>query len=152
MREKGIDLYLSAAKRIYKKHKNVLFHRISKMDFLGPEYHKGDEATYMIEVTYRKNDHIDSMPKEELRERISEGMVEIGFANDKKDVQFIDITDYQYAYVIYDLNHTKNMEFIRRFYEDKGITLNGRFGNFEYWNMDRILRESLNVVEKITNN
>ena len=130
--------------------KNVIFHRISKMDFLGPNYHKGDEATYMVEVTYRRNDYIDGMSESELKDMITNGMVEIGFAKNKNDVQFIDITDYQYAYVIYDLNHTKNMAFIRDFYEKAGITLNGRFGNFEYWNMDRILREGVNVVEKIT--
>ena len=41
------------------------------------------------------------------------------------------------------------MASIRAFYKHEGIYLNGRFGNFEYWNMDRILRESLNLSEKI---
>ena len=41
------------------------------------------------------------------------------------------------------------MEYIRDFYNKEGIYLNGRFGNFEYWNMDRILRESLNLKDNI---
>lgn len=130
--------------------KNVIFHRISKMDFLGSEYHHNqDEATYMIEVTYRKNDQVDIMSEEQFKEKISDGLVSIGFAKNKSDVQFIDITKYEYAYVIYDLNHTKNMEFIRDFYNKEGIILNGRFGNFEYWNMDKILRESLELKNRI---
>ncbi len=130
--------------------KDVLFHRISKMDFLGSEYHHSEkEATYMIEVTYRKNDQVDVLSEEELQEKISDGLVKIGFAKDTKDVEFIDITDYQYAYVIYDIDHTENMEYIRDFYNKEGIYLNGRFGNFEYWNMDRILRESLNLKDNI---
>ena len=133
--------------------KNVIFHRISKMDFLGSNYHHSeDEATYMIEVTYRKNDQVDNLKEAELKEKIADGLIKIGFAKEAKDVEFIDITDYQYAYVIYDINHTSNMEYIREFYQNEGIYLNGRFGNFEYWNMDRILRESLNLKEKIDEN
>ena len=130
--------------------KNVIFHRISKMDFLGREYHHSkDEATYMVEVTYRKNDQVDMMSEKEFKNAVKDGLVAIGFAKDKKDVEFIDITKYEYAYVIYDLNHTSNMEYIRKYYAKEGIILNGRFGNFEYWNMDRILRESLELKNRI---
>lgn len=131
--------------------KNVIFHRISKMDFLGKEYHHTEnEATYMVEVTYRKNDYTDNLSEDELKNRIREGLVSIGFAKDKADPEFIDITRYKYAYVIYDLEHTQNMTWLRNFFAEEGITLNGRFGNFEYWNMDRILRESLELSKRLT--
>lgn len=130
--------------------KNVIFHRISKMDFLGSEYHHSEnEATYMVEVTYRKNDYNDNLSEEELKNRIREGLVSIGFARNTDDAEFIDITRYQYAYVIYDLEHTQNMTYLRNFFNKEGITLNGRFGNFEYWNMDRILRESLELSKRL---
>lgn len=130
--------------------KDVIFHRISKMDFLGGEYHHSEnEATYMIEVTYRKNDQVDTLSEEDFKEQIRSGLKTIGFAKDTKDVEFVDITKYEYAYVIYDLEHNSNMEYIRDFYNKEGILLNGRFGNFEYWNMDRILRESLELKNKI---
>ena len=130
--------------------KNVIFHRISKMDFLGSEYHHSEnEATYMVEVTYRKNDYTDNLSEEELKNRIREGLVSIGFARNADDPEFIDITRYQYAYVIYDLEHTQNMTYLRDFFNKEGITLNGRFGNFEYWNMDRIIRESLELSKRL---
>ena len=34
--------------------KNVKFHRISKLDFMGENYHIDGTATYMAEITYRK--------------------------------------------------------------------------------------------------
>ena len=129
--------------------KNVIFHRVSKMDFLGGAYHRGEEATYMIEVTYRENDKVDTLKEEEFRHQIMQGMVDIGFAKEIEDVTIVDISKYQYAYVIYDLNHTENMRKIREFYHKEGIVLNGRFGNFEYWNMDRILRESFELSKRI---
>ena len=130
--------------------KNVIFHRISKMDFLGESYHHStDEATYMIEVTYRKNDHIDTMSDVKLLSKIKEGLITIKFAEKLDDIEIIDLTKYQYAYVIYDLNHAENMNKIREFYNNEGIILNGRFGNFEYWNMDRILRESFELAKNL---
>lgn len=129
--------------------KSIIFHRISKMDFLGSAYHKNGEATYIVEVTYRKGDSIDSMPEAQFIEKICRGLCEIGFAKLPADVTVIDITKYQYAYVIYDLDHAENMKTVREFYRKQGIILNGRFGNFEYWNMDRILRESFTLVNKL---
>lgn len=129
--------------------KNVVFHRISKMDFLGDAYHHKGEATFMVEVTYRANDQVDLMSEDVFRQNVAQGMVDIGFAKRAEDVSFIDITKYEYAYVIYDLNHTRNMEKIRSFYQSAGIILNGRFGNFEYWNMDRILRESFELSKRL---
>lgn len=128
--------------------KNVLFHRISKMDFLGEAY-KSDGASYMIEVTFRQGDHIDGLTTGQLQEKIVSGLEEIGFIKEQEDAQFINMTKHKYAYVIYDLNHKKNMDRIREYYDRQGVYLNGRFGNFEYWNMDRILRESKNLAEKI---
>lgn len=132
--------------------KNVIFHRISKMDFLGDAYHRNDEATYIVEVTYRANDIVDKLSEEELRFQLIDGMVKIGFAKVEKDVFIIDIIKRQYAYIIYDLNHQQNMEEIRIFYQKENIYLNGRFGNFEYWNMDRILKESLKLSKYIAEN
>lgn len=121
--------------------KQVLFHRISKMDFLGERY-KTDGAAYMVEITFRQGDWIDCLPQPELETRILSGLREIGFIEKEEDVDFVNITKHQYAYVIYDLNHKFNMDKIREYYDGEGIYLHGRFGNFEYWNMDRILRES----------
>lgn len=129
--------------------KQVLFHRISKMDFLGEQY-KTDGASYMVEITFRKDDWIDNLSQPELEKRIRSGLREIGFIRKEEDADFINMTKHEYAYVIYDLNHKSNMDKIRGYYDEEGIYLNGRFGNFEYWNMDRILRESKNLAEKIS--
>lgn len=127
--------------------KDVIFHRISKMDFLGEKYQSGS-ASYMVEVTYRRGDYTDSLSDEVLKEKIADGILKIGFAEQKEEVEFVNITRHQYAYVIYDLNHRNNMEHIREYFKEQGIVLNGRFGNFEYWNMDRVIRESKEQCEK----
>ena len=130
--------------------KNIIFHRISKMDFLGDEYHRQkDEATFMVEITFRANDYIDLMADKELKDKIVNGMVSIGFARAKEDISIIDIIKEKYAYIIYDLHHNDNMKYIREFYKNEGIVLHGRFGNFEYWNMDKIVRESFELAKRL---
>lgn len=121
--------------------KEIIFHRISKMDFLGKAYESGS-ATYMVEITYRQGDYTDSLSDQALRERIEEGLQKIGFIRHREDMELVNLTRHPYAYVIYDLNHRENMERIREYFGTQGIVLNGRFGNFEYWNMDRVIRES----------
>lgn len=128
--------------------KDIIFHRISKMDFLGEAY-KSDSATYMVEITYRQGDYISTLTEEVLKERISDGLCRIGFAKSNTDVDFINLTRHPYAYVIYDLNHKSNMTAIRKYFDDEGVYLHGRFGNFEYWNMDKVIRESKNLFEHI---
>lgn len=127
--------------------KDIIFHRISKMDFLGKAYESGS-ATYMVEITYRRGDYTDSLSDEALLERIGEGMQKLGFIRQREDMECINLTRHPYAYVIYDLNHRKNMKEIREYFGKQGIVLNGRFGNFEYWNMDRVIRESKERAER----
>ena len=127
--------------------KNVIFHRISKLDFMGENYHIDGTATYMAEITYRKNDLNDKASDDELTQKVVDGLKTIGFIDNADDVNFTDIKRFEYAYVIYDLNHRKNMDFIKEYFNKQGIYLNGRFGSFEYLNMDAIIRQSKNLAE-----
>lgn len=129
--------------------KTVIFHRVSKMDFLGREYRKKSGASYMVEVTYREGDFISHLTESELEDKVAAGLKVIGFADKEEDCIFVDCVREKYAYVIYDLTHKTNMELIRNFFRGEGVILNGRFGNFEYWNMDKIVRESINVAGKL---
>lgn len=129
--------------------KNVKFHRISKLDFMGENYHKEGTATYMAEITYRKNDLNDKATDEELTQKVIEGLETIGFIDSKSDVNFTDLKRFEYAYVIYDLKHRQNMDAIKDYFANQGVYLNGRFGSFEYLNMDAIIRQSYKLAESL---
>jgi protoporphyrinogen oxidase len=129
--------------------KNVKFHRISKLDFMGKGYHLDDTTTYMAEITYRKNDLNDKASDTELISKVIEGLETIGFIDSKDDVNFTDIRRFEYAYVIYDLNHRKNMDKIKDYFATQNVYLNGRFGSFEYLNMDAIIAQSKELASKI---
>lgn len=129
--------------------KNVIFHRLSKLDFMGGSYHHDGSETYMIEVTYRKKDRIDEMPDDELISKIIDGLKEIKFISSKNDINFVSVKRFEYAYIIYDLNYYANINKIKSYFESHNLKLNGRFGSFEYLNMDAVIRQSLELSKKI---
>ncbi len=125
--------------------KEVVFHRLSKIDFLGEAYGKGTGANLMVEVTYRHGDLIDGMPDSELLTRITAGLEKTGFIDTPEDINRIVIKRFEYAYVIYDIEHRKNMDRILGYFRSEGLDLNGRFGEFEYLNMDAVIRHSMQL-------
>lgn len=129
--------------------RNVVFHRLSKLDFLGENYHQPGSATYMAEITYRRNDLIDQASDAAVLEQVIQGLETAGFVDSPADVNFTDIRRFAYAYVIYDLEHRRNMDTMKDWYSRQGITLHGRFGAFEYWNMDAVIRQSMLLAEKL---
>jgi protoporphyrinogen oxidase len=131
--------------------KEVIFHRLSKIDFLGDSYHIPNTVTYMMEYTYQDGDSTADLPTEELKGRFMDGLKQIGFLANESVVVAFTLKRFPFAYVIYDLEHNRNMTAVRAHFASRGITLNGRFGNFEYWNMDKVIAESRLTAERITN-
>lgn len=128
---------------------SIIFHRISKLDFLGDNYHEDGKVTYMVEITYRENDIYDKMSDTEILDNIKNGLKKIGFITDDKDILKTNLKRFKYAYVIYDIDYEKNIKIVRRYFEKEKIYLHGRFGNFEYINMDRVIKDSMDLSNNI---
>ena len=128
--------------------KDIIFHRLSKVDYMGGVYQDdGVTATYMMEYTYPDGDRIAGLPMVELKKRFLQGLKKLGLLYDSTEVLAFDLKKYPYAYVVYDLNHSSNMKEIREFFSEEQLILHGRFGNFEYWNMDKVVAESKALAE-----
>jgi protoporphyrinogen oxidase len=128
--------------------KDVPFHRLSRLDFLGGSYRGKGAAAYMMEYTYREGDPVPALPDEALRDLFTEGLRKIGFMKEGEEALSFTLRRFPYAYVIYDIAHGENMRAIRAYFQGEGVFLNGRFGNFEYWNMDRVVAESRALAGK----
>ena len=53
------------------------------------------------------------------------------------------------AYVIYDLDHAKNIAILRAWLREHGIWNVGRFGEWQYFNMDHSMRSGKTAAEEI---
>lgn len=131
--------------------KDIIFHRLSKVNFLGDSYHSANSAAaYLVEITYRKGDVIDSLSDDEVKAQVFDGLKKIQFIENQSDVIHVDMKKFEYAYVIYDLEHKKNTELLSTYFNQKGIVLNGRFGSFEYLNMDAIFEQSKEMARRFS--
>ncbi len=128
--------------------KNIIFHRISKLDFLGKNYSLKGSTTFQIEITFKKNSKIGKMNNQQLFNRIYEGLKKLNFVNKKKDINFKSIKKFKYAYVIYNLNHRKNVDMLLNYYEKKGFDFLGRWGSWEYLNSDQVIAQAYEKARK----
>jgi UDP-galactopyranose mutase len=69
------------------------------------------------------------------------------FPDDKIVVS--DVADLQYAYIIYDKHHRKNVDKIHSFLREKCIFPCGRFGEWEYFNMDHSMNSGKKTAEQV---
>ncbi len=129
--------------------KDVIFHRMSKLDFMGKNYHVKGSSTFMVEVTFRKNDQYDKLSSKEIINRCINDMVKVGFIDSKKEVNFTDIRKEQYAYVMYTLNHREDTNAVLKYLRGQGIESSGRFAEFEYMNSDKVMEHTMALAEKI---
>lgn len=121
---------------------DIIFHRVSKLNFLGEAYHHPASSLLMVEITYRKNDPVDKMSAADLREKIIVGLKKVNLIGKTARIHFMETKKVEYAYIIYDLNHKRNVDLVRKYFYDQGVHLCGRFGEFEYLNMDSVIRHA----------
>jgi protoporphyrinogen oxidase len=134
---------------LYIPEKDVLFHRLSKLNFLGDEYKlPGSGSTLMAEVTFRPGSYLASIAENEIVERVIQSLARLGFI-DRRDIIDTATRMERYAYVIYDLNHRQNVNSILAYLKDQGISSAGRFAEFEYLNTDGVVERTLNLARKM---
>ena len=127
---------------------NIIFHRISKLNFLGSNYSKKNYTYFQIEITYRKNDEIDKLSKKKLKAKIKDGLKKINFLKKNDQIMKYEVRNFRYSYVIYDLKHRENVDNLISFYKKKKILCIGRWGSWEYLNSDQVIFQS----KKFANN
>ncbi len=129
--------------------KNIIFHRLSKINFLGDRYClKNGGSTIMAEVTYRPHSYLAGLTQEEIKDKVLDGLEKLRLVN-KPDVLDIELRSFKYAYVIYDLNHRRNADHVLNYLKNKGILCCGRFAEFEYLNMDGVVGHSFKLAQRL---
>ena len=129
--------------------KEVLFHRLSKVNFLFPQEDDDGTTTLTAEVTYRNGDMIDQMSDNHIITRVVGDLERLAFIDSRDQVLAHELRRRKYAYVIYDLDHRRNLEIVRDYCRQLGLSLHGRFGEFEYFNMDTIVWRSIDKCREI---
>jgi protoporphyrinogen oxidase len=101
----------------------------------------------MTETTIH-SDKLEKETDEELATRTIEGLHRLGILN-KDEIIYTKVFREKYAYVVYDIDYQKNIKILRDYLEQRGILLCGRFGEFEYLNMDACVKRALELGKRL---
>ena len=125
---------------------DIIFHRLSRLNFLGEHYAQRGYTNIMVETTFRKGLKED-LDHTTLEDKIIKDLKSLDIVNVEK-IENIFTNTFKYAYVIYDQDHRKNTDLVLDYLRSVNITPLGRFGTFEYINSDKAIELAKELAEK----
>jgi len=130
---------------LYFPEKKYLFNRISFPMNFSPETAPRGRSNILVEVTYRgeKQNLVDT------KEKVKLGLIDAGILKERDNLEVFEALDFKYAYVVYDLQHRRNINLIRSYLQSLGISSMGRFGEWEYLNMDKTILSGKKAVGEL---
>lgn len=133
---------------LYLPEKTILPHRVSFPSNYSPYAVPQRKSSALAEITCTIGSEIWKTKDETLTDHVIDDLHDLKIIN-KKDICFAKTKRTEYAYVINDLNHDKNMQIIKEYTKKAGIDLVGRFAEFEYMNMDACTRSAMTYANEM---
>ncbi len=106
------------------------------------------KTSVLAEITCQEGDEVWRMKDKALVKHVVEHL-DRNKIIDRKAVCYSKVHRLKYAYVVYDKGHSKNKAVVRKFVDDYGIHLCGRFSEFDYYNMDKCIRSAINKAQQL---
>ena len=131
---------------LYFPDKSVPYNRVVYQSNYSPGNTPRGKSSLIVEITYLKGKDLN-VDDRFIKKNIIDNLARQNII-DKDKVCLVDWRKTEYAYVIYDLNYNKNIGLIYDYLNEIGIQFQGRFSRFRYINMDQVIREVREFVEK----
>lgn len=130
---------------VYVPRADVPFHRYTWMSYLNPPTAEGS-SNLIAEVTVPKGQPIDAPA---VTEGVLQGLVTIGVAPTRASIRFARTWVNEYGYPIYTMDHTAAKRAVLPTLREHGLHSVGRWGSWEYWNTDMVLRTVRTTVTEM---
>lgn len=133
---------------IYLPDKKYLPHRVAILSNFSRNNAPEGGVSIIAEISFRNEDELRSVPDSELVRKSYEDLLEIGLVKNP-ELEVSGVWRWRDAYIIYDKNRS---EIVRRVGDELrrlGIFINGRFGTWEYLNMDAVYVKSEKIAEEV---
>jgi len=128
-----------------------IFHRLSfPMNFSKKTVPDG-KSSICCEIAYSKYRGLPVKGKENIIKRTIDDLIKAKILHRDDKIIMSNVISMKYAYVIYDLNHRKNTDTVLSFLESMDIYGCGRFGEWEYYNMDHSIMSGKRIADRINN-
>jgi len=124
-----------------------MFNRISFPSNYSEEVAPEGQSSVLAEITFNEGDDVSRMADDELIAHTVEGLAKMEILDSPDDVVYSTVRRQNYAYVVYDLAYQENVGTVLSYLKNEGIEPVGRFGEFEYLNMDGCIRRVLDFLD-----
>ncbi len=124
------------------------FHRVGFPHSYDPDCVPNGKFVAAAEVSCPVNGSYWKEKSENILQMVIDGLTREKFFS-KSDILTTDIVREPYSYVVYDKNHQKNINTVLNYIRSLGIEPLGRFGEFEYWNMDQCFGRAEQIAQKL---
>ncbi len=131
---------------VYIPDPDVLAHRVCFMGFFSPNVVQPGTSSLIAEITTNPGDGIHETSDAALMERVVDDLHRIGIL-DRADVIETDAMSVTYGYPVYDLAYAENRKIVHEYFDSLGIPLLGRFAQWDYINMDEVIRRALELAK-----
>ena len=143
----GVDRAdLSDKHWIYYYEDQFPFHRLSLPANFSPGCVPDGKSSIATEVAFSD---VRPLDKDTAIEATIDGLIASGLITRDDNICLTHTEEISPAYVIYDLDHARNIEIIHGYLNDNGIRAVGRFGEWHYFNMDHSMRSGKTAADGI---
>lgn len=122
------------------------FHRLSFPGTFSPDTVPEGCSSIATEVAFSEHRPLD---EESAVEKTLEALRAAKILHPDDEIDLVHTERILPAYVIYDLQHGRNVGIIRDWLREQGIWTAGRFGEWQYFNMDHSMRSGKQAAEEI---
>lgn len=120
---------------LYVPQEDIVFHRIAFLSNYSPNMAPKGCSAIIAEISNQEKVSEDE---------VLEGLRKLGIEN---EVEVFEVWKWKYAYIVYNHSYRESIEKIRRFLLQRNIIPFGRFGAWEYMNMDAIWKGAKEVAK-----
>jgi protoporphyrinogen oxidase len=137
---------ISNAHWIYYPEQEFVFHRISFPMNFSPSMVPEGASSVTAEISASASEEIS---EHGLVQRVIDDLILARVLEKDDEILVTGLMRLEPAYVIYNHSHNKNVSMIHQFLYDKGIYPCGRFGMWEYYNMDHAILSGKSAAEGV---
>lgn len=133
---------------VYFQEDDFIFQRISFPMNFSPYMAPPNKSSITAEISTSKHRLIS---KDGLIEMVIDDLIKADILKEDDDIIFKNMFVLDPAYIIYDLNHKTNVDEIHQYLRKNDIFPIGRFGEWEYLNMDQAILSGKKISEEVNN-
>jgi UDP-galactopyranose mutase len=143
----GVDRPVLSDKHwIYFYEDEFPYHRLSFPANFSPRNVPDGKSSVSTEVAYSRHRPLE---RDAMLERTVASLRSAGIIDEEDEIELVHAEEILPAYVIYDLAHGRNVSTIREWLLEQRIWTAGRFGEWQYFNMDHSMASGKAAADAI---